>query len=216
MDPSFPPFEYIDASGSIQGLDADLAGEIATQLGVEVQLVTTNYDGLYDALTVGRADLIISGLYPDPARTKDFVFSAPYFNAGQVLVTRRSAEQPELAALAGQSLAVIFGTTGHMAALHWEETLSPPPRIITYEQPAEALTALAAGEVQAAVLDNVTAQTALAQGTGYRIRELPSHVEPYVIATRRQDRKLSAEVDRILLELLEKGGVEALLEKWLQ
>ena len=216
MDPSFPPFEYIDAAHTIQGLDADLAHEIARRLDVEVQLITTNYDGLYDALTVGRADVIISGLFPDPARTADFTFSKPYFNAGQVLVTRDSSPEREVADLAGKPLAVIFGTTGHIVALHWEETLTLPPTIVTYERPAETLAALEAGTVTGAVLDNVSAQTALIQGYAYQITELPTQVEPYVIAARRQDAELIKEIDRILSELQEEGLLEALLEKWLQ
>ena len=216
LDPSFPPFEYIDAANTIQGLDADLAREIARRLDVEAQLVTTNYDGLYDALTVGRADVIISGLFPDPARTRDFTFSAPYFNAGQVLITRASSPEREVAALAGKPLAVIFGTTGHIVALHWEETLTPPPTIVTYEQPAEVLAALEAGLVAGAVLDNVSAQMALGQGHAYQVTELPDQVEPYVIAARCQDAELIEEIDNILLELQEEGQWEVLLEKWLQ
>ncbi len=216
MDPSFPPFEYIDAAHTIQGLDADLAHEIARRLDVEVQLITTNYDGLYDALTVGRADVIISGLFPDPARTADFTFSKPYFNAGQVLITRTSSPEREVADLAGKPLAVLFGTTGHIVALQWEETLSPPPIISPYERPAETLAALEAGTVTGAVLDNVSAQTALIQGDAYQVTELPTQVEPYVIAARRQDAALIKEIDRILSELQEEGLWEALLEKWLQ
>ncbi|MCD4738794.1 MAG: ABC transporter substrate-binding protein [Anaerolineae bacterium] len=216
MDPSFPPFEYIDEANTIQGVDAELAHEIAHRLDVEAQLVTTNYDGLYDALTVGRADVIISGLYPDPARTADFTFSKPYFNAGQVLVTLAASAEREVADLAGKPLAVIFGTTGHMVALHWEETLTPPPTIITYEQPAEALAALADGAVAGAVLDNVSAQMALVRGGNYQVTELPTSVEPYVIAARRQDAALIKEIDNILSELQEEWLLKALLEKWLQ
>ncbi|MEA3308060.1 MAG: ABC transporter substrate-binding protein [Chloroflexota bacterium] len=216
VDPSFPPFEYIDAANTIQGVDAELAREIAHRLDVEAQLVTTNYDGLYDALTVGRADVIISGLFPDPARTQDFTFSAPYFNAGQVLVTLAASAEREVADLAGKPLAVIFGTTGHMVALQWEETLIPPPTIITYERPVEALVALADGAVMGAVLDNVSAQTALVRGGNYQVLALPANVEPYVIAARRQDAALIKEIDNILLELQEEGLWEALLEKWLQ
>ena len=62
--------------------------QIADALGVNAQFVTTGYDALYDALTVGRADIIISALYPDPSRTAAFAYSTPYFNGGDVAYCR--------------------------------------------------------------------------------------------------------------------------------
>jgi hypothetical protein len=75
MDPSFPPFECVDAEGKAVGFDIDLGQELARRMGVEVHFVTTTYDGLYDALVVGRADIILSALYPDPTPPDDFTFT---------------------------------------------------------------------------------------------------------------------------------------------
>jgi polar amino acid transport system substrate-binding protein len=88
LDASFPPFETLDAGGNIVGLDADLARAIATALGAEPVFVNVGFDGLYDALQIGRIDVVISGLPYDPRRTQDVNYSQPYFNAGQVLVVR--------------------------------------------------------------------------------------------------------------------------------
>ncbi|RME44796.1 MAG: amino acid ABC transporter substrate-binding protein, partial [Caldilineae bacterium] len=89
LDPSFPPFETLDAGGQVIGLDADIARAIAADLGVQVEFVPIAFDGLYDALQVGRVDVLLSGLPVDPTRTRDVAYSRPYFNAGQMLVTTR-------------------------------------------------------------------------------------------------------------------------------
>ena len=86
IDPAFPPFEFVDGTGTLVGLDVDLGRQIAARLGVDAHFVTTGYDALYDALTVGRADVIISALYPDPSRMQNFAFTRSYFNAGEVLL----------------------------------------------------------------------------------------------------------------------------------
>ena len=214
MDPSFPPFEYIDAEGQIQGLDADLAREVARCLDVEAQLVTTNFDGLYDALTVGRADVIISGLYPDPSRTKDFVFSEPYFNAGDVLVSPPDRPVDEVAGLAGQRVAVVFGTSGHMAALKWEARLASAPALVSVETADAALDALEAGDVDAAVVDHLAAQVARRSGRPVQLAALPESVTPYVIAARREDAALIAAIDACLEEMRSNGTLDTLFERW--
>ena len=88
LDASFPPFESLDAAGSVIGFDPDLADAIAEALGAEPVFVNVGFDGLYDALWAGRVDVVISGLPYDPRRTQDVNYSQPYFNAGQVLVVR--------------------------------------------------------------------------------------------------------------------------------
>lgn len=216
IDPSFPPFESVDAEGNIVGLDADLADAIAVELGVEAHLVTTGYDALYDALTVGRADVIISALYPDPARSRGFAFSTPYFNAGHVLVVPRESAITGAQDLAGRSLACVFGTVGHMEALSWRESLEPPISVTTAEDAQGVVAHLAAGKVDAAVLDHVSARTALGKHPQLRIVWPPITDEPYVIAARREDEDLVDKIDEILQQLETEGRLEALIEAWMQ
>ncbi len=130
VDPSFPPFEFVDGAGQIVGYDADLARALAESLGVDAHFVTTGYDALYDALTVGRADVIISALYPDPGRTAGFAFSRPYFNAGEVIIVSEGSPISSPEELAGRPVACVFGTAGHMELLQLEKTLVPSPTII--------------------------------------------------------------------------------------
>ncbi len=214
MDPSFPPFESVDANGEIQGFDADLARHVARCLDVEAQPVTTNFDGLFDALTVGRADVIISGLYPNPSRTEDFVFSEPYFNAGDVLVSPTDQPLDEVAALAGTRVAVVFGTSGHMMASRWEERLDPAPALVTVETADAALAALAADTVDAAVVEHLAAQIAQRAGQPLHLVELPESVTPYVIAARREDAALIEAVDACLEGLESDGTLDTLFDRW--
>ena len=45
----FPPFEYTDDAGNPVGVDPDLAQAIADELGVELEIVDMDFDGLVDA-----------------------------------------------------------------------------------------------------------------------------------------------------------------------
>lgn len=215
MDPSFPPFEYVDAEGKAVGFDIDLGQELARRMGVEVHFVTTTYDGLYDALVVGRADIILSALYPDPTRTEDFTFTPSYFNAGEVLIVPPDSPIEGPSDLAGRKVAVVFGTAGHMEALRWEQLLPSPPLLETRESTEEALEALATEAVEAIVIDNLAAQAAKAQGRTIRILAPPITDESYVIAVRSTESELFDELTLHLQEMQADGTLEELMERWI-
>lgn len=215
MDPSFPPFEYVDATGTAVGFDIDLGQDLAWRMGVEAQFVTTTYDGLYDALVVGRADIILSALYPDPTRTEDFAFSPAYFNAGEVLVVPPDSPIEGVADLPGRKVAVVFGTAGHMEALRWEQLLSSPPVVETRESAEGALEALTTGSVEAILIDALAAQAAGAQEQPIRILTPPIVDESYVIAVRRTEGELIDEITLHLQEMQTDGTIERLTERWI-
>lgn len=215
MDPSFPPFEFVDAADQAIGFDVDLAWALAERLGVRAHFVTTTYDGLYDALIVGRADIIISALYPDPTRTRDFVFSTPYFNAGEMLVAPQTAAIAGPGDLAGLRVGAVFGTDGHMAAWDWVESLTPSPTLTLYQSSAEVLAALAASEVEAAVVDGLAARAAVAQDTPLPLKAFLVTDEPYVIAARREDAALIKTLDGLLDALRGDGTLDALVARWI-
>ena len=216
LDPSFPPFEFVDGSGKVVGLDADLARAIATRLGVEAHFVTTGYDALYDALTVGRADVIISALYPDPTRMQAFAFSPSYFNAGEVLVVPENSPIAGVPDLAGKQVALVFATEAHMVALQWEKTMPTPPVLMIGDAPETITSVLAAGIVDAVILDNVTAQMAVVDTPSLRVLTPPITDEPYTIAARKEDARLIEAISAILDEMKANGELDVLIRHWMQ
>lgn len=216
LDPSFPPFEFVDGAGQVVGLDVDLARAIATRLGVETHFVTTGYDALYDALTAGRADVIISALYPDPTRTQTFAFSPTYFNAGEVLVVPNNSSITGVDDLGGRQVALVFGTEAHMIALRWETTMSTPPIVLTGDSAETIISVLAAGRVDAVIVDNVTAQISLRQTPGLHTLSPPVTDEPYTIAARKEDKSLIDAIGAIITEMQADGELDALIRRWMQ
>src|SRR5690606_23958432 len=69
LDPSYPPFAEWTPE-RIEGIEADIAREIARRLDVEPQLLIMGYDGLYDALYTGYVDFVIAGLRPSAAHNE--------------------------------------------------------------------------------------------------------------------------------------------------
>jgi polar amino acid transport system substrate-binding protein len=215
MDPTYPPFEFINNAGEIVGLDVDLAHQIGKHLGVDIHIVSIGYDALYDALIAGQADIIISALYPDPWRSHNFAFSPPYFNAGEVIVVSQNTPVEDTTDLVGRRVGVVFGTEGHMEALRWEKLLSPPPAILPQDSPNMVVTMLMDGDVDVAIVDNITAQVTLSHTPSLRV--LTPHIadEIYVVAGRQEDKLLIIEISKIIKKMQDTGEMDRIISKWM-
>jgi len=216
MDPSLAPFEFVDSSGQPTGFDVDLATQIGARLNVKVQIVATSYDGLYDALTADRADIIISALYPDPSRSQTFAFSPPYLQAGEMLIVRQDSTIQGITDLAGREVMVVYGTEAHMIAQNWLQTLDPPPLLRPGDAAGTILGVLAANYGDAVLVDNISAQAHIRNLEGLRIVGSPVNDNPYVIAARAQDKDLIQIIGNIINEMHTDGTLDALLDRWLQ
>lgn len=226
MDASFPPFEAVGVDGALIGLDVDLARELGRRLGVKVQFVANlPYDGLYDALAVGRVDVVISALVVNPDRMADFAYSASYFDAGQMLVVRASSVSPissgdeegsikEMIDLANRSLAVEFGTQGDLEARKWVRRL-PNLTIVSHETALDALTAVVEGRADAALVDHVSALGAGSGGDLMIVGE-PIVEELYAVAVHRDSRYLLRAINDALADMETDGTLEAMRTKWLE
>jgi ABC-type amino acid transport substrate-binding protein len=222
MDASWPPFEFIDDDGQTVGLDVDLTQAIGQRLGVKVEFVNVGFDSLYDALYVGRFDAIVSALPYDPLLYGDVAYSISYFNAGQVLVVRadetemsESANQQisEVNDLSGKRLGVELASEGDVVGRQFQkktEDLS----LQSYMAPQDVLWALKEGEVEAAIVDAVSAcQFITAEGSIQVVGD-PLTDELYVIAVRLDSPLLLKAINEALVEMREDGTLERLQEKW--
>lgn len=213
LDASFPPFETFNGAGQIVGLDVDIAQAVADDLGVELELVNIGFDGLYDALLARRADLVISGLPYDPRWTQDVAYTLTYFNAGQVLVTLQGEATIQQADdVAGRTVAVEWGSQADMEGRHLEEALESVT-LQRYPSAAEAIEAVLTNQVDAAIVDGVSAVGALPQGL-HMVTYLTD--EWYAAAVHIDSRELLEVVNQTLIRLEESGEMATMQAKWLR
>ncbi len=215
-DPSWPPFEYVDEeTGRIEGFDADLARELARRLapGVRAEFVTVGFDSLYDALLAGRCDAVLSALPYEPLRTEDVSYSLAYFNAGLVIVVREEMAGIEaLEDLAGDVVAVEWGFVpeGDSRQRLFLRDLGAR----RYATSGDALRALGAGEVEAALVDRIAALAFIRECGGLKIVGEPITDVSYVIPVRPDSFRLLEEVNSELIEMRKDGSLEALKDEW--
>ncbi len=110
-DTSYPPQETLDSSNKAVGSDIDLATEIATRLGLKLNVVSTVFDSIIPALQGGKCDIIVSAQTITAARLKA-VDMIPYFAAGQSFVVAKGNPQNinTVMDLCGKAVAAEKGT----------------------------------------------------------------------------------------------------------
>ena len=242
MDANWVPFEYIDGAGQLSGFDVELARELGRRLRLEVQFVANlSFDGLYDALTAGRADAIISAMVVERGRSADFSYSTPYFDAGQVFVVGPDrADIDGMEDLTERVLAVELGSAGDTVARRWARRLTD--LVLLHADSADgALSAVESGQADAALTDRATALMALkairqrttnscpcaplqrecqcdeggASVAGLRIGGEPVTGEQYAIAVRREGSGLLCALNAVLADMHQDGTLQELEREWL-
>lgn len=89
--PDFAPYEFYaigeDGTPQLAGFDMALAAYIADYLGLELEVIPVDFDGVLNELAAGNVDLGMAGLSPDPTRMDAMDFSDIYYQGGQSFVT---------------------------------------------------------------------------------------------------------------------------------
>ena len=217
MDPSFPPFENLDgATGQPVGLDVDLTNAIASRWGVRAEIVGVGFDELLDAVTAYRVDSAISALPVVEHRTREVAFSAPYVEAGTLLVAPRENAIAKSEDLTGRRLAAEWGSAGDAQARALQREFGGNLTLILCESPDLALQAVLDGKADAAAVDAVS--LALFDAGQDRLITIgePLQSEPYVIVMPAHARKLLAAINETLADLAADGTLAAIQARWLE
>lgn len=86
---TMPPMIF-KRNGEYAGIEADLARQLAADLGKTVRFVEVPWDKQIDALLEGRTDIIMSSMSITPARAMRIEFTRPYMKSGQTALVRRT------------------------------------------------------------------------------------------------------------------------------
>lgn len=147
-NPPFPPFEY-EEGGQVVGIDVDVVGEVAEDLGVELEVVVTPFEGIETGadLDARNCDVVASGVTITDVREERMDFSDPYFDADQGLLAPVDAGLESVEDLDGLRVAVQQATTGEAWAT--EQGL----QTVQFEDLGLQVEALRSGQVDAVVND---------------------------------------------------------------
>jgi len=148
---TYRPFEFETPQKELTGFDIDLIKAIGKAGGFNVKLVSTPWEGIFATLNQGDRDIIVSGITITDQRKQMVDFSAPYFPAGQVIITAPNAKIGGLADLKKRQVGVVASSAGDIAVS--EELGRTSTAIRRFDNTPLMLEELYRGGVDAAVGD---------------------------------------------------------------
>ena len=87
MEGTWAPWTYHNEQDELVGYDVEIAQKIAEKLGVTVNFVEGEWDGLLAGLDDGRYDIMVNGVGITAERQEKYDFSTPYaYNRTAVIV----------------------------------------------------------------------------------------------------------------------------------
>jgi polar amino acid transport system substrate-binding protein len=216
MEPGYMPFEMTNKRGEIIGFDVDMAKRMAKAMGVELELVSTAWDGIIPALITKKFDIIMSGMTLTQERNLKISFADPYIVIGQSILIRKD--------LAGDitsfkdlndnkyKVASKLGTTGEQAT----KRLIPNCTYISFETEQEGVMDLLNGKVDAFVYDlpfNAIAFAEKGQGKLVLLDE-PFTYEPLAWAVNKGNADFLNWLDNFLVQTKNDGTYDRIYKKW--
>ena len=145
------PFGYMDENGEYQGYDSYFGNQLAKDMGVEVEYVSTEPANRVEYLETGKVDMILANFTVTDERAQKVDFCNPYMNVSLGVVSPKDAVVESLDDLgADDAIIVIAGTT---AETYLAENY-PDVAVKKYENYASAKTAFENKEGACWISDN--------------------------------------------------------------
>jgi polar amino acid transport system substrate-binding protein len=209
-DATYPPLEYANEQGQYVGFDMDLAAEIAKGLGVPLEVKNISFDKIFDSLKNGEVTMVISSVTITEERQKEFLFSAPYLNAGQVIVTTQANNSIAIPEdLAEKKVGVQGDTTSQKEATRLKAVVKVYPDYV----PAKA--DLLTGKIDALIIDYPAAISLAQENEGkLKVVSQPFTNEFYGVVMVKGQEKLAEKVDDILADLKRSGRLSQIENTW--
>lgn len=213
MEGTYPPFDYRNSKGELEGFDVDVAKVLAERLQVKPQFITTEWAGILGGLQAGKFDVIINQVTITPERQKALDFSQPYVYSSVQLLQRKGDEREfkSLADLKEHKVGVTIGSV-------FADVVKAQPGVVvkTYSGTPEGLSDLVSGRIDA-VLNDRLMNPYLIQTSGLPLRSgasLPDGGQELGIPFRKGNPKFAEAINSALDSMRQDGTLKNIAMKW--
>ena len=211
---AFPPYEFIsDEDGeSIVGIDAEIAGLVAKELGLELEIEDMEFSSIISAVQSGKIDVGLAAMTVTEERLQNVNFSSSYSTGVQVvIVPDTDSKVASLDDLANVTIGVQESTTGH---IYCEDEFGAE-NVVAYSTGVLAVQALLNGDVDCVVIDNEPAKAFVAANEGLTILDTEYAVEEYAAAISKDNEELLAAFNEVLDAKIADGTVAEIVAKYI-
>ena len=109
---AFPPFNSVDANGTLVGFEVELAKAICDKAGLSCELIVQDYDGMIPGLQAERFDVIMASMPITPPKQEVIDFSNPYYQDDKRFVAAKGTKfEISDEGLSDKIIGVVSGTS---------------------------------------------------------------------------------------------------------
>ena len=212
---TYRPFAYETPSKDIVGYDVDMIKAVAQKAGLPIKIINTPWTGIFAALNNGDVDLVISGVTINEKRKQSYDFTAPYFEARQLIAVQQASTVKSLKDLAGKKVGVVTGSTGDdIASREFGKTSSDIRR---FESTPVVISELVNSGVDAAIGDNgVIAFRVQEHKTLKTVADANFPKEYFGIVVKQGNKALLDKLNAGLAAVKADGSYAQIYKKWFQ
>lgn len=186
---TFVPWAMQDKNGRYIGFEIDVATKLAEDLGVELQLVPTNWDGIIPALLANKFDVIIGGMGSTTKRNLTVNFTIPYdYSVMDIMANKEKAGNLHSLADYNNENVIVAVRNGSSGATFAKKYL-PQATLRFFNEEAPAIQEVLAGRAFAFISSRPLPTLEIAKNPEklFRPFEITEYKEPIGFAVRKGD-----------------------------
>ncbi|MBZ6526637.1 transporter substrate-binding domain-containing protein [Aerococcaceae bacterium DSM 111021] len=214
----FPPFEWVILDGGeaqIVGIDADLAQLIADEIGVELVIEDTSFDGLIPSVSSGRVDVVLAGVTYSEERAEQVDFSEVYYetNSKFVVPIGQEGDFESLEDFANLKIGVQKGTIQENLL----KELLPDAELVSMNKNGDLIEAIKAKRVDAVLMDGIVVEEFVNLNSDAIVLmediQVEEESEGFAIVTAKDNTELMEVINKVIADVKESGQMEEIVTK---
>ena len=206
---AYPPFNFINDDGEVDGLERELGDELCRRANLECTWVTNEWDTIIPNLLDGKYDTILAGMSITDERDEVIDFTQPYIPPSRSVYVVLAGDGDEAAN--GKVAAQVATIQASYLMSQTGVTL------LEYKLASEPVEAVLSGAADAALVDREFAHESMAEYEGRLTIVGPAVKLDFGtgVGVREDDGPLKDKLDKAISEMKGDGSLNALIKKWL-
>lgn len=208
----FPPYGILNTENKPDGYDADVARQLAKDLGVKLDLVPVTGPNRIPFLLTNKVDMLVASLAITPDRAKQVQFSHPYSAAQIVVFGGKETPITKAEDLSGLRIGVARASTQDIAVT---KIAPKDANIRRFDDDASAMQALLSGQVDAIGCSTTVAGQIAKRSPDRFENKFVLLQQEMAVAMRPGEPNTLKTVNELVDQNIENGEFSKLYEKWL-
>ena len=205
--------------GKLVGFDVELAEAVSKKIGKKVEFQNIDWDLKETELESGNIDLIWNGYSITEERKKQVLFSDPYMENRQIIITTDKTGIKTKADIKDKTLSVQKNSSAYDAVMKDKDFVAglKDGKPTQFDTNNDCFMDLESGRSDAIVVDETLARYYMKQqdnGVNYVVLDENFGKEEYAIGMRKDDTELCKHINKAMQELKDDGTFDNIKDTW--